>query len=71
MWGKVGVDFLQNKNMIGAFYQPVFVYINLDTLKTLPKEQLSSGVGEVIKHGLILDKSYFDFVESSSELFLN
>ncbi len=67
--GKVGVDFLQNKNMIGAFYQPVFVYINLDTLKTLPKEQLSSGVGEVIKHGLILDKSYFDFVESSSELF--
>ena len=35
--GKVGVDFLQNKNMIGAFYQPVFVYINLDTLKRYQK----------------------------------
>ncbi|HOQ17618.1 MAG: 3-dehydroquinate synthase [Epulopiscium sp.] len=67
--GKVGVDFLQHKNMIGAFYQPAFVYINLDTLKTLPKEQLSSGVAEVIKHGLILDKSYFEFLESSYDSF--
>lgn len=66
--GKVGVDFFQNKNMIGAFYQPSFVYINLDTLKTLPKRQLSSGMGEVIKHGLILDEDYFSFIEPSFDL---
>ncbi|NLM12687.1 MAG: 3-dehydroquinate synthase [Epulopiscium sp.] len=65
--GKVGVDFLQHKNMIGAFYQPAFVYINLSTLKTLPTKQLSSGMGEVIKHGLILDDNYFSFVESSTD----
>ncbi|NLK21009.1 MAG: 3-dehydroquinate synthase [Epulopiscium sp.] len=69
--GKVGVDFLQNKNMIGAFYQPVFVYINLNTLRTLPKNQLSSGMGEVIKHGLILDRDYFSFIEDSSHLIFN
>lgn len=69
--GKVGVDFLQNKNMIGAFYQPAFVYINLSTLKTLPEKQLSSGMGEVIKHGLILDDKYFSFIESSTNLVFN
>jgi len=66
--GKVGVDFLQHKNMIGAFYQPTFVYINLNTLKTLPLKQLSAGMAEVIKHGLILDDNYFSFVESSADL---
>lgn len=66
--GKVGVDFLQHKNMIGAFYQPTFVYVNLSTLKTLPQKQLSSGIAEVIKHGLILDDNYFSFVESSTDL---
>ncbi|WP_058485445.1 3-dehydroquinate synthase [Defluviitalea phaphyphila] len=65
--GKVGVDFLQHKNMIGSFYQPKFVYINLSTLNTLPTKQLSSGMAEVIKHGLILDKEYFSFVESVSD----
>lgn len=56
--GKTGVDFKQYKNMVGAFHQPLLVYMNVSTLKTLPKEEFSSGMGEVLKHGLIRDKEY-------------
>ena len=45
--GKTGVDFMQYKNMVGAFYQPKLVYMNLNVLKTLPKDQLISGFGEI------------------------
>ena len=47
--GKTGVDFLGNKNMVGAFYQPKFVYINSETLSTLPKEQVAAGMAEAVK----------------------
>ena len=57
--GKTGVDFRTAKNIIGAFYQPELVYINTSTLRTLPREQVVSGMGEVVKHGLILDAAYF------------
>lgn len=56
--GKTGVDFLRYKNMVGAFHQPRMVYMNASTLHTLPKEQFSCGMGEVIKHGLIRDNRY-------------
>lgn len=56
--GKTGVDFKQYKNMVGAFHQPLLVYMNVSTLKTLPEEEFSSGMGEVLKHGLIRDKEY-------------
>lgn len=57
--GKTGVDFDAYKNMVGAFHMPRLVYTNLEALLTLPKEQFSSGMGEVIKHGLIRDKAYY------------
>ena len=57
--GKTGVDFLQYKNMVGAFYQPKLVYMNLSVLETLPNEQLVSGFGEIVKHGLIKNNDYF------------
>lgn len=57
--GKTGVDFMQYKNMVGAFYQPKLVYMNLNVLKTLPKDQLISGFGEILKHGLIRNYDYF------------
>ena len=57
--GKTGVDFMQYKNMVGAFYQPKLVYMNLNVLKTLPREQLISGFGEILKHGLIKNNAYF------------
>ena len=60
--GKTGVDLLSYKNMIGAFYMPKLVYINLDTLKSLPREQFSCGMGEVIKYGLIMDASFYDWL---------
>lgn len=56
--GKTGVDFKQYKNMVGAFHQPRLVYMNVSTLKTLPDPEYSSGMGEVIKHGLIRDMEY-------------
>lgn len=51
--GKVAINHGSHKNSIGAFYQPKAVFINSNFLKTLPKEQFSSGIGEVIKHSLI------------------
>lgn len=56
--GKTGVDFMGYKNIVGAFYQPDLVFMNTKTLNTLPELQFSSGMGEVIKHGCILDRSY-------------
>ena len=63
--GKTGVDFEQYKNMIGAFYQPSLVYMNLTTLSTLPKSEFSSGMGEILKHGLIKDEDYYVWIISN------
>lgn len=65
--GKTGVDFMQYKNMVGAFYMPKLVYMNLSVLKTLPKRQISSGMGEIIKHGLIKDTAYFSYLKENSD----
>lgn len=65
--GKTGIDFMESKNILGAFHQPKLVYINVGTLKTLPPEQFVSGMGEVIKHGIIRNGSFFDYVEENSE----
>jgi 3-dehydroquinate synthase len=63
--GKVGVNHPKGKNLIGAFYQPNLVLANPQTLTTLPQRELTSGWAEVIKHGLILDKGFFEFLESN------
>lgn len=60
--GKTGVDFDAYKNMVGAFHMPKLVYTNVSTLQTLPEEQFSSGMGEIIKHGLIRDKAYYQWI---------
>ncbi len=61
--GKTAVDFQQYKNMVGAFYQPALVYNNLEVLKTLPEREYLSGMGEIIKHGLIRDASYYQWLK--------
>lgn len=66
--GKTGVDFAGSKNILGAFHQPSLVYINVNTLKTLPGEQFISGMGEVIKHGIIRDRQFFDYIKNNTEL---
>ena len=61
--GKTAVNHELGKNMIGAFYQPKGVYIDTDTLQTLPERELSAGLAEIIKHGVLADSDYFDVVE--------
>ncbi len=60
--GKTGVDFSSYKNMVGAFHMPSLVYMDLLVLRTLPREQISAGMGEVIKYGLIWERSFFDWL---------
>ena len=60
--GKTGVDYKGNKNMVGAFYQPWFVYINTSTLNTLPPREFSAGMAEAVKHGYIIDKDYLYYI---------
>jgi 3-dehydroquinate synthase len=62
--GKTGIDFAGIKNLIGTFNQPTGVLVDTDTLKTLPKNELVSGFAEIIKHGLLADKAYFEKVTS-------
>jgi 3-dehydroquinate synthase len=62
--GKTGINHPLGKNMIGAFYQPQLVLADIETLKTLPPRELSAGVAEVIKYGLIRDAAFFDWLES-------
>jgi 3-dehydroquinate synthase len=63
--GKTGINHPLGKNMIGAFYQPQLVLADIDTLKTLPPRELSAGLAEVIKYGLIRDAVFFDWLESN------
>lgn len=65
--GKVGVDFDNVKNIIGSFYQPNAVYINISTLKTLPEREYYSGFGEIVKHAIIRDQSFFEYLENNIE----
>ena len=63
--GKTGVDFMGNKNMVGAFYQPEFVYINTDTLNTLPYREVAAGLAEALKYGYIIDKDFLKYFEDN------
>jgi len=65
--GKTGINHPLGKNMIGAFYQPQVVLADIDTLKTLPARELSAGMAEVIKYGLIRDAEFFDWLEAHIE----
>ena len=63
--GKTGVDFLQYKNMIGAFKMPRLVYMNLSTLSSLDDRQFYNGFAEAMKHGLIRDALYYEWMISN------
>ncbi|MGE3176530.1 MAG: 3-dehydroquinate synthase [Vicinamibacterales bacterium] len=62
--GKTAINHPLGKNMIGAFYQPLRVIADLDTLRSLPKREVAAGLAEVIKYGPIADDSFFDWIES-------
>ena len=63
--GKVGVNHPGAKNIIGAFHQPVGVWIDTETLRTLPDRELRCGLAEVVKYGVILDGAFFAELEAS------
>lgn len=60
--GKTGVDFDGYKNMVGAFHMPKLVYMNVSTLKTLEERQYYSGFAEIMKHGLIKDHIFYEWL---------
>ena len=65
--GKTAVNHPLGKNMIGAFHQPQCVIADITTLNTLPRRELSAGVAEVIKYGILGDKPFFEWLEDNVE----
>lgn len=65
--GKVAVNHPLGKNLIGAFYQPKAVFMDLNTLQTLPKREIYTGLGEIIKYGIIYDAQFFQYLEDNIE----
>lgn len=65
--GKTAIDTAQGKNLVGAFYQPVAVICDLDTLETLDKRQRLAGYAEIIKYGLINDAEFFMWLEENGK----
>ncbi len=61
--GKVAVDLPQGKNLAGAFYQPAGVVADLDALQTLPARELRQGLAEAVKHGVVADPRFFEYLE--------
>jgi 3-dehydroquinate synthase len=65
--GKNGINFKGFKNMVGVFQQPEFVIVDTGLLKTLPPEEIASGLAEIVKHACIADPAYFDTIERSCD----
>lgn len=68
--GKTAINHPRGKNMVGAFYQPVRVIADLDTLDTLPERELSAGLAEIIKYGPIADASFLAWMEDNLDALL-
>ncbi|MEX0324686.1 MAG: 3-dehydroquinate synthase [Puniceicoccaceae bacterium] len=66
--GKTGINLTCGKNLVGAFHQPLAVFADLDTLKTLPPREFSAGMAEVIKHGLLAEEELFLDLETGERL---
>jgi 3-dehydroquinate synthase len=64
--GKTGINHVSGKNLIGAFHQPQVVVSDTDALKTLPAREVSAGLAEVLKHGLLADAGYFERVAANT-----
>lgn len=65
--GKVAVNHALGKNMIGAFYQPKAVFMDLAMLNSLPKREIYTGLAEIIKYGIIYDQEFFSYLEENAE----
>jgi 3-dehydroquinate synthase len=65
--GKTAIDHKRGKNLIGAFYQPRLVLIDVDTLKTLALREIHAGLAEVAKYGVAIDRVFFEFLERNAD----
>ena len=65
--GKTGIDLPEGKNLLGAFFQPKSVFIDLQFLKTLPDEEFTNGLSEIVKYGIIDDVELFNILERETE----
>jgi 3-dehydroquinate synthase len=68
--GKTGVNLVAGKNLAGAFYQPLAVFTDTDTLRTLPSNELRAGLQEAVKAGIIRDPALFDYMEANASTIL-
>lgn len=68
--GKTGINHALGKNMVGAFHQPLAVIADVRTLRSLPARELRAGLAEVIKHALVLDATFLDWIDSHLERLL-
>src|SRR5207248_7080195 len=68
--GKVGINLPEGKNLVGAFHQPVGVWIDTAFLDTLPDREYRSGLAEVVKYGVILDAEFFAWLEANADAVL-
>jgi 3-dehydroquinate synthase len=64
--GKTGINHVKGKNLIGAFYQPKLVCVDVQTLATLPEREYLSGLAEVVKYGIVADAEFFEYIYSNS-----
>lgn len=64
--GKTAIDHPRGKNLIGAFYQPKLVLIDVDTLSTLPVREFRAGLAEVVKYGVAIDYPFFEYLEQNA-----
>ena len=69
--GKTGVNTKYGKNLVGTFYQPNLVISDINFLRTLPKREIICGYGEILKHALIANKSFYNFINKNNEKILN
>jgi len=69
--GKVGINSIHGKNLIGSFYQPSLVISDTNFLKTLPEREIICGYGEILKHSLILNKKFFLFLNNNAKKIIN
>jgi len=69
--GKTGINSNQGKNLIGTFYQPDFIMSDISMLKSLPRREIVSGYGEILKHSLISDKKFFLWLMKNGKKIIN
>ena len=69
--GKTAINVTQGKNLIGAFHQPIMVLADIAALETLPVRELRAGYAEVVKYGLIADRSFYNWLETNGETLLS